>query len=212
MPEEIEIKLDQAVNSERDGEEKTDSDTNLTESSKEPVESKPEIKAKFVDFKQITELTDEERQIIINNAKAGVDQNYYDVRFYKNGKIRIIKKKSKPQTVSQKVLQTSTSKVDKPDKVYYSDNQLLMEHIIELNSKYDKLYSKHKKLKKKYYNLRDDIYYDESPDSQPEQKNEADKPEATEPSETNEQPNTNPYLRNDIRPQRVNWRSQFRYL
>ncbi|KAH0787380.1 hypothetical protein GPJ56_008575 [Histomonas meleagridis] len=35
-----------------------------------------------------------------------------------------------------------------------------MEHIIELNSRLDKLTGKHKKLKKKYHRLKNDIYID----------------------------------------------------
>ena len=43
-------------------------------------------------------------------------------------------------------------------KVYYSDNQLLFEHIIELNAKVEKLMAKHKKLKRRYQSLQNDIY------------------------------------------------------
>ena len=39
-----------------------------------------------------------------------------------------------------------------------SDNQLMMEHIIELNNQVNKLANKHKKLKKKYRALKHDIY------------------------------------------------------
>ena len=46
-------------------------------------------------------------------------------------------------------------------KKYYTDNQLLFEHIIEINAKIDKLTSKHKKLKKKYNTIRNDIYADD---------------------------------------------------
>ena len=42
-------------------------------------------------------------------------------------------------------------------KIYYSDNQLLFEHIIELNTKVDKLMAKHKKLKRRYQSLQNDI-------------------------------------------------------
>ena len=38
-----------------------------------------------------------------------------------------------------------------------SDNQLMMEHIIELNNQVNKLMNKQKKLKKKYRSLKHDI-------------------------------------------------------
>ena len=40
-----------------------------------------------------------------------------------------------------------------------------MEHIIELNSKVDKLMTKHKKLKRKYQTLSADIYVDDNEES-----------------------------------------------
>jgi len=121
-------------------------------------QSKPSQPSSSVQCKPVNELTDEERQIVINNARAGIDQPYFDVRFFKNGKTRIVKKKTKQPTVSERVINESTAPTKK---VYYSDNQLLMEHIIDLNSKFDRLLTKHKKLKRKYYNLRDDIYVDD---------------------------------------------------
>ena len=46
-------------------------------------------------------------------------------------------------------------------KVYYTNDQLLIEHIIELNSKVGRLMNKHKKLKRKYQTLCTDLYVDE---------------------------------------------------
>ena len=76
----------------------------------------------------------------------------------KNGKYRIIRKKEPKQTVSQKVVKEQPPPPKTEKKVYYSDNQLLFEHIIELNAKVEKLMSKHKKLKKRYQSLQNDIY------------------------------------------------------
>lgn len=115
---------------------------------------------KFVEQKQVGELTEDERSLIIANARNGVDQPYFNVKFFKNGKIQITKKRKQTPTVSQKAIKnTPPSNTEK--KVYYSDNQLLFEHIIELNSKVDKLMAKHKKLKRRYQTLQNDIYVDE---------------------------------------------------
>ncbi|KAH0797369.1 uncharacterized protein GO595_009690 [Histomonas meleagridis] len=81
--------------------------------------------------------------------------NFLTSNFFKNGNARVTAKKSKTPTVSQKVIKNNND-----GKVYLSNDQLLMEHIIELNSRLDKLTGKHKKLKKKYHRLRDDIYID----------------------------------------------------
>ena len=57
---------------------------------------------KFVEPKQVVDLTDDERALIVANAKAGLDQPNFNVKFFKNGKYRIIKKKEQPPIVSQK--------------------------------------------------------------------------------------------------------------
>ena len=121
---------------------------------------KPKTATKFVEAKQVVDLNDDERAIIVANAKAGLDQPNFNVKFFKNGKYRIIKKKEQPLTVSQKATKT-TPPTNSEKKVYYSDNQLLFEHIIELNTKVEKLMAKHKKLKRKYQSLQRDIYVDD---------------------------------------------------
>ena len=115
---------------------------------------------KTVDSKNVGELTDDERAIIIANAKNGIDQPNFDVRFFRNGKFRIVRKKEKPPTISEKVVKTQEIPQN-VKKAYYTDNQLLFEHIIELNAKVDRLMSKHKKLKRKYQTLQSDIYVDD---------------------------------------------------
>lgn len=121
---------------------------------------KPKTATKFVEAKQVVDLNDDERALIVANAKAGLDQPNFNVKFFKNGKYRIIKKKEQPLTVSQKATKT-TPPTNSEKKVYYSDNQLLFEHIIELNTKVEKLMAKHKKLKRKYQSLQRDIYVDD---------------------------------------------------
>ena len=105
--------------------------------------------------KAVKDLTKQERDIIIANAEKGIDNEYFDVKYYKNGSKRIVAKKPKAPTVTQKVIKNNND-----GKVYLSNDQLLMEHIIELNARLDKLTGKHKKLKKKYRRMRNDIYED----------------------------------------------------
>ena len=182
---------------------------------------------KTVDAKNVGELTDDERAIIIANAKNGVEQPNFDVRFFNNGKFRIVRKKQKPPTISEKVVKTQSIPVNEK-KAYYTDNQLLFEHIIELNAKIDRLMSKHKKLKRKYQTLQNDIYIED--DEIESTKHTVGEPIINEPI-VNEQPiiqelPTTPII-NNIRtessglalqavqpttPTRQNWRSRLRYL
>ena len=114
-----------------------------------------------VEPKHIANLTDDERATIIASVRNGVEQPYYDVKFYKNGNTRIIKRKLKQPSTAQQIINSQPLPPTTEAKRYYTDNQLLFEHIIELNAKIDKLTTKHKKLKKKYTTIRNDIYADE---------------------------------------------------
>ena len=128
----------------------------------------PKDETKFVEQKQVSALTEEERNLILSNARAGIDQPYYEVKTFKNGKQRIIKKKTVTPTVSQKAISSTPPPPNNSEqKVYYSDNQLLFEHIIELNAKVDKLMTKHKKLKRRYQALQNDIYVDDEEVEEP---------------------------------------------
>ena len=200
-----------------------DKDNGENEKINEPVNDeppKPKVAKKFVERKQIVDLTDDEKALIVANAKNGLDQPNFDVKFFKNGKYRILKKKETAPTVAQKVI-TSTTTPEKEKKAYYSDNQLLFEHIIELNAKVDKLMTKHKKLKRKYQSLQNDIYADEDEISVPqtikepepvnvEVKNEVnDEPPVQQPVQTQQQP---PPIPKPVYNKRMNWRSSLSYL
>ena len=142
---------------------------NVKNNNEDDILNKTESKAepKFVERKQVSALTEDERNLIIANAQAGIDQPYYDVKTFKNGKQRIIKKKTVTPTVSQKAIKTTPPPTNAEQKVYYSDNQLLFEHIIELNAKVDKLMTKHKKLKRRYQALQNDIYVNDEEVEEP---------------------------------------------
>lgn len=116
---------------------------------------------KHVDRKNVNQLTAEERQTIIDNAKNGVDQPNFEVTFFKNGNYRIIKKKQQRPSVSQKIInQQLPTSSNTPS--YYTDNQLLYEHIIELTARMEQLTAKHKKLKNRYKELQQDLYIDDN--------------------------------------------------
>ena len=116
-----------------------------------PQTSSPEI----VSAKRIDELTDAEKKILIDNARAGIENQYYDVKLYKNGTTRICKRKK--LTLCQQAVNSngerSLNRGGDTHKVYMTDNQLIWEHVLELENKYNNLYRKHKKLKAKYNDL-----------------------------------------------------------
>ena len=191
------------------------------EKTSEPVndeQPKPKVAKKFVERKQIVDLTDDEKALIVANARNGLDQPYFDVKLFKNGKYRIIKKKETAPTVAQKVI-TSTTAPEKEKKAYYSDNQLLFEHIIELNAKVDKLMTKHKKLKRKYQSLQNDIYADEDEISVPQTIKEPEPVNVEVKNEVKNEPPVQQPVQQQPPPipkpaynKRMNWRSSLSYL
>ena len=153
---EIEIKLDN-----KNDENVCDPATNDKFVDPSNISDSPKKSYKTVEPKHIANLTDDERATIIASVRNGVEQPYYDVKFYKNGNTRIIKRKLKQPSTAEKIINSQPLPPTTEAKKYYTDNQLLFEHIIELNAKIDKLTSKHKKLKKKYNTIRNDIYADD---------------------------------------------------
>ena len=134
-----------------------DLNENINEDKKDEV--KEEVKKpepKIIPAKRIDELTDEERKILVDNERAGIKNPYYNVKLFKNGNVRICK--AKKPTLSQQVISNNGEREIKNTngdnrKVYMTDNQLMWEHIFELENKYNTLYTKHKKLKAKYNDL-----------------------------------------------------------
>ena len=137
-------------------------------------------KQKHVELKDVKKLTSEEREQIISNFKNGIDNEFYDVKTLKNGTTRIVKKKNKSQSLSNKLISgqspsglhdRSSSKDNeqfvKPEKKYLSNEQLLMEHIFELNTQMNKLKNKQKKLKNKYKGIKRDLYVDVDENDEP---------------------------------------------
>ena len=146
-------------------------------------------KQKPVELKDVKKLTSEEREQIISNFKNGIDNEFYDVKTLKNGTTRIVKKKNKSQSLSNKLisgqglcprleepspsglhnrsLNKDNEQFVKPEKKYLSNEQLLMEHIIELNTQMNKLKNKQKKLKNKYKGIKRDLYVDVDENDEP---------------------------------------------
>lgn len=176
----------------------------------------------FVEKKQIPKLTADERALIIKNHIDGVDQPFYQVKQFKNGNFTIMRKKEQRPSVTERVVRSEKPPENisnnSPAKVYYSDNQLLFEHIIELNSKVDKLMNKHKKLKRRYQNLQQDIYEDDAENETnletseiPQGLSQGDNSIRSPANYSNHNPTEIPQGNNSLRSQR-GWRSRLTYL
>ena len=121
---------------------------------------KPKSNRLTINRKKVSELTEAEKQQLIADAQNGFDNQYYTVKLFKNGKCKINLKK---QTKAQQVIDEANeyhAPSEQQIKRYYTDNQLLMEHIINLETSFNSLRAKHKKLKKRYNELEGYLYND----------------------------------------------------
>ena len=129
----------------------------LDEETKEPeltnVQETQSESPKQILSKKIKDLTNEERSIIINNAKNGIDNEFYKVQFYKNGSSRITKRKAPRESTSEKLIKNHSPSL--------TTEQLLMEHVIGLESQIATMRQKQKRLKNNYRQLYQDIYVED---------------------------------------------------
>ena len=186
-----------------------------------PIEEK---KQEVSVVKDISKLTLEERAKIITDARNGIPNEHYDVILLKNGNTRIVKKKNKTPTqsvASRLISQTQNNQTPTPNKIYMSDTQIMMEHIIELNNQVNKLANKHKKLKKKYRALKHDIYeedieQEQAPSQALVQEPQSKEPQSQEPqSQEPQQPSKESQSQEPQPPSqemRRTWRSYLTYL
>ena len=112
--------------------------------------------------KPVKQLTKSERETIINEFNNGVDNKYYKCHKLKNGSIRITKRANPLTNNAEEAHETVNKKIDnKLNTKRLTDNQLLLEHIIDLEKRYEVMRMKHKKLKKRYNKLECDLFEDD---------------------------------------------------
>jgi len=135
-------------------------DNDETETKEQPLKESSKSNRLTINRKKVSELTEAEKQQLIADAQNGFDNQYYTVKLFKNGKCKINLKK---QTKAQQVIDEANeyhAPSEQQIKRYYTDNQLLMEHIINLETSFNSLRAKHKKLKKRYNELEGYLYND----------------------------------------------------
>lgn len=157
-----EIKVDVKVKDEDVKDVKADD----TQAIKTDDSVKDEVKdAVMITQKSPNELTEDERKYLINSAKSGKNDNpYFEVKFYKNGNARVCKRKTKAKSIAERAVENGGVHEVKDQKVYMSMDQLMWEHIVDLESKYTKLMSKHKKMKRRYNDIANELYVNEDDD------------------------------------------------
>ena len=162
--------------------------------------------------KTVRQLKKAERQQLIDGFNSGKEDDYFKVMRMKNGQMRITKRTNPLTESAESAHEVASKKIEKQFHAKrLTDNQLLFEHIIDLEKRMVEMRFKHKKLKKRYNKLEQDIFDESDEDSLPEQpvnevelKYDEPQPEQTQSvSTTRIQPEIN--LRNPRK--KANWRS-----
>ncbi len=128
------------------------------EPQEEPHEPPKNISVKEIPRKRIPDLTADEQHMLIEGAKRGEFNDNYKVKFFKNGNSRIVKNGS---SLDFTPTQAPTQAPKASPQSVMSNDQFLMQHIIDLEARFAKMTMKHKKLKRKYNDLESNIYGDD---------------------------------------------------
>ena len=114
-----------------------------------------------ISSKAVKQLSRDERSKLISDFENGVENQYFKVMKMKNGQIRITKRTTPLVQDVERAHEVVNNKIDeKFINKRLTDNQLLLEHIIDLEKRYEIMRLKHKKLKKRYNKLENDIFDD----------------------------------------------------
>ena len=188
----------------------------VKEEVKEPVEA-PAYQSKVV-----KKLTKDERQMLIDKFNNGEEDAYFKVVKMSNGSIRITKRKTPVIQDAEQAQKEHSNTIERKGRTSgrLTNEQLLMEHIIDLEKRFECMRLKHKKLKKRYNELENSIYEDVDDIQTPVQTAyEAVEEHAEEPVETHEeapaepvpeQPTTSTFSRQ--RRAKRSWRDAINYM
>ena len=119
-----------------------------------PVPVEPAVDIDWSSLK-VKNLTKAQRSKLIQDSEAGIENNYFKVQQMRNGTTRIVKR-SNPlnndaESAERDINNRYTGK-------RLTTEQLLLEHVLDLERKYEVMRQKHKRLKKRYNKLETDIY------------------------------------------------------
>ena len=142
----------------------------VNEPANEPVNepaNEPSVSDDFSDIasKTVKKLSSNERARLISDFEKGIENPYFKVMRMKNGQIRVTKRRealcSDVNKAHEQVGERIEQRFNKGGSKQLTNEQLLMEHIIDLETRYEKMRMKHKKLKKRYNALENTIYDDD---------------------------------------------------
>ena len=128
-------------------------DDNVNETVEEITVQATSKKPKKISKKQ-------QRLNAIDDFKNGIENNDFKVYPLKNGSYRVVKRENQPAKIDDNV--ESKPEIMPVINQQYTNDQFLINHILELEKKFEKMRLKQKKIKKNYKKIKADIYDDDS--------------------------------------------------
>jgi hypothetical protein len=138
--------------------------------------------------KKVKELNQEERFQIIQNAQNGLEDPNYKVTQMRNGNFRVVAKPIKKEILPEKIIKQEGKIEIGNKKIHLTNEQLLLEHIMNLEVSHERLLTKHKKLKNKFKSLESDVYYEADNETINQEVNEEPEPEPEPEPELKKEP------------------------
>ena len=121
-----------------------------------------------ISSKSVKQLSKSERSRLISDFENGTENPYFKVMRMKNGSIRVTKRREPLLDDASKANESANQRIERklPNSSgkRLTNEQLLMEHIIDLETRYERMRMKHKKLKKRYNALENTIFEDDEDD------------------------------------------------
>ena len=119
-----------------------------------PAPAEPAVDIDWSSLK-VKNLTKAQRSKLIQDSEAGIENQYFKVQQLRNGTTRIVKR-SNPLNNDAESAERDISNRYTGKRL--TTEQLLLEHVLDLERKYEVMRQKHKRLKKRYNKLETDIY------------------------------------------------------
>ena len=184
---------------------------------KDTVENVEENVLSNISSKSVKQLSKSERSRLISDFENGTENPYFKVMRMKNGSIRVTKRRETLLDDASKANESANQRIERklPNSSgkRLTNEQLLMEHIIDLETRYERMRMKHKKLKKRYNALENTIFEDdvEEPVVEEPVVEENVKENVKEVVEQRAETTYIPRGRGRVK-QRVNWREMIAYM
>ena len=104
---------------------------------------------------KVKNLTKAQRSKLIQDSEAGIENQYFKVQCMKNGTTRIVKRSNPLNNDAESAERDFNNRYTGKR---LTTEQLLLEHVLDLERKYEVMRQKHKRLKKRYNKLETDLF------------------------------------------------------